>query len=136
MSIILKEICDACISISDTFWPERYVQRFHVRSFLQIYFSRDQWSDKLISFLTQNSKDSPWKSQNLTRDSILEIFENREPSLETRGSSCEGLFTYFWVVLYSYKITFHHKAFATGHLCLQHELLWGPKETLGVRDLK
>ena len=51
-----------------------YVQHFHMQSFNL----RDQSRNKLINFLTWNSKDSRWKSWNSTRISILEFFKDWE----------------------------------------------------------
>ena len=56
-----------------------HVHVFGLRPVCAIIFSRDQSSDKLINFLDSRLD---------TRDSILEIIEDR-------GSRLEGLSTYF-----------------------------------------
>ena len=55
----------------------QHVHVFSLRPVCAINFSRDQSSNKLINFL--DSRLDP-------RDSILEIIEDRVPSIESRGS--------------------------------------------------
>lgn len=63
-----------------------------VKSLWGICFSRDQWSDELITFFNSNVGLKSQKS----------CLENQETSLESPGSRGKWLSAYFWAVLLMY----------------------------------
>ena len=75
-----------------------------VKSLWGICFSRDQWSDELITFFNSNVGLKSQKSCLEATNLILQNFENQETSLESPGSREKWLSAYFWAVLLMYPL--------------------------------
>ena len=74
------------------------------KSLWGICFSKDQWSDELITFFNSNVGLKSQKFCLEATNLILQNFENQETSLESPGSRGKWLSAYFWAVLLMYPL--------------------------------